>query len=46
MVDLIIESGHASINKHDETFCGFLFFLKKNGEQRVAAALRRTYFQH
>ena len=22
MVDLFIESGHASINKHDETLCG------------------------
>ena len=52
MVDLFIESGHASINKHDETLCGDSYSIKKNGEQLVAvlsdglgSALRRTYFQ-
>ena len=36
MVDLVIESGHASINKHDETLCGDSYSIKKNGEQLVA----------
>lgn len=36
MVDLFIESGHASINKHDETLCGDSYSIKKNGEQLVA----------
>jgi serine/threonine protein phosphatase PrpC len=35
MVDLFIESGHASINKHDETLCGDSYSIKKNGEQLV-----------
>lgn len=36
MVELFIESGHASINKHDETLCGDSYSIKKNGSELVA----------
>ena len=36
MVDLFIESGHASINKHDETLCGDSYSIKKKMMKCVA----------
>lgn len=36
MVELFTESGHASINKHDETLCGDSYSIKKNGNELVA----------